>query len=130
MSSPIEIAVQTYLAAWSERDPALRATLVEACFAADGRIVTRGREIAGRAAFAEAIARFQANSRFVRLRLTSAIDEGHSTFRFSGVVEFGDGTTSVEAFDAGEIDASGRITMLITFDGPLRAATTDAALPE
>jgi hypothetical protein len=34
------------------------------------------------------------------------------------VVERRDGT-SLEFFDAGEIDADGRISLLLTFDGPL-----------
>jgi len=128
MPTPIETAIHTYIKAWSERDPTLRAALIEACFAPQGRIVTRNREIVGRAAFAEAIARFHADSSFLRIRLTSVIDAGRSSFRFSGVVERADGTTSVEAFDAGELDASGRISVLLTFDGPLGKPTIDATL--
>jgi hypothetical protein len=48
MSNAIEAAVDTYIRAWSERDPALREKLLEACFAADGRLVTRWRVIRGR----------------------------------------------------------------------------------
>jgi hypothetical protein len=125
MATPIEAAIATYIAAWSERDPAQRAKLIEACFAADGRIVTRGREIVGRAAFAEMIANFQARQDFRRLRLTSAIDAGPNTFRFSGVIDLPDGTSSVEAFDSGEVDATGRISLLLTFDGPLAPAPAE-----
>jgi hypothetical protein len=129
MPNPIETAIETYIQAWSERDPALRKTLIEACFAADGRIVTRGREIVGRAAFADAIAGFHAasDSQFRGIRLTSAIDVGRTTFRFSGLIEYRDGTTSVEAFDAGEIDASGRISVLFSFDGVLQKPATGSS---
>ena len=126
MPTPIERTVDTYLKAWSERDPKLRASLIEACLSPEGRIVTRGREIVGRAAFGEAIGTFLANNPFLRIRLTSAIDTGRTSFRFSGVVDWLDGTTSVETFDAGEVDESGRIAILITFDGPLAEATSDA----
>jgi hypothetical protein len=119
MGNPIEVAVDTYIKAWGERDPGLRAKLIEACLAPDGRIVTRGRAIVGRAAFAEAIADFHARSQFLSIRLTSAIDAGRSSFRFSGVVDYADGSASIESFDAGELDSAGRIAVLFTFDGPL-----------
>ena len=123
MPTPVEIAADTYIKVWTERDPALRATMIEACFAIDGRIVTRSRDIVGRAAFAEMVARVQADPQFRRVRVTSAIDARRSTFRFTGVIEHEDGSSSVESFDAGEIDASGRISCLLTFAGPLGAAT-------
>ena len=92
--------------------------MIEACFAEDGRIVTRSREIRGRAALADAMASFLADPQFLRIRVTSAIDARGTTFRFRGVAERSDGT-SPEAFDAGEIDATGRIKLLLTFAGPL-----------
>jgi len=98
--------------------------MIEACFAADGRIVTRSRDIVGRAAFADMVARVQADPQFVRVRVTSAIDACRRTFRFNGVIEHQDGSTSVESFDAGEIDESGRISRLLTFAGPLGEATS------
>src|SRR4051795_6275144 len=127
MPTPVEVAVDTYIRAWSEPDPAVRATMIEACFAADGRIVTRSREIRGRAALADEIARFLADPQWLRIRLTSAIDAAGTTFRFRGVAERRDGT-SAEAFDAGEVDATGRIKLLLTFAGPLGDAS-DATGP-
>lgn len=56
MSSPTETAARSYVAAWQEPDPAARARLIEACFAADGRIVAPGSVIRGRAGLARAIA--------------------------------------------------------------------------
>ena len=118
MPSPVQIAVDTYIRAWSERDPAVRASMIEACFAENGRMVTRSREIRGRAGLAEEMARLLADPRLLHIRVTSAIDARGTTFRFRGVAEFRDGTTA-EAFDAGEIDATGRISLLLTFAGPL-----------
>jgi hypothetical protein len=120
MPSPVEIAVDTYIRAWSERDPAVRATMLEACFAENGRMVTRSREIRGRDGLAEEMVRFLADPRLARIRVTSAIDARGTTFRFHGVAEFRDGTT-FESFDAGEIDATGRISLILTFAGPLGA---------
>jgi hypothetical protein len=121
MANPVEVAVDTYIKAWSERDPAVRAAMIEACFAADGRIVMRGREIRGRAALAEAMASFIVDPQALRIRVTSAIDARGTTFRFRVVTERRD-RTSAESFDAGEIDATGRISLLLTFAGPLGEA--------
>ncbi len=121
MASAIETAVDTYIRAWSERDPALRAEMVERCFAADGRMVTRSREIRGRAALTAEMLRFLANPEIFAIYPTSAIDAVGTTFRFRSVVEWQDGTTS-ESFDAGEIDANGQISLLLTFAGPLAEA--------
>lgn len=118
MPSPVEIAVRTYVRASNERDPALRAELIEACFAEHGRMVTRSREICGRAALIEAMAGFLADPRLLRVRVTSAIDARGTTFRYRAVAELDDGT-SAEAFDAGEIDEDGRIRLILTFAGPL-----------
>jgi hypothetical protein len=120
MSSPVHSAVETYIRAAGERDPAARAKLIEACFAEDGRIVTRSAVIRGRAAVDAMIARFHADPQMRGFRMTSAIDAAATTFRYRSVVERRDGTT-IEFFDAGEIDAEGRIVTLLVFSGPLAA---------
>ena len=53
--------------------------------------------------------------------MASAIDAAGTTFRYRSIVERSDGT-STEFFDAGEIDADGRITTLLVFTGPLAEA--------
>jgi hypothetical protein len=125
MPNAIQVAVETYLEAWSERDPAARAKLLEACFAPEGRVVTRSREIRGRAALDQAIGKFLTDPLFLRIRVTSAIDAQGTTFRLRAVAERSDGT-SPEAFDAGEVDATGRITLVLTFAGPLADAPANA----
>jgi hypothetical protein len=121
MPEPVEIAVQTYIQAASERDPVLRAQLLEACFAEEGRFVTRGRVIRGRAGVAEMLMRAHADPRLLRIRLLSVVDAAGTIFRFRSLVENRDGTTD-EFFDAGEIDADGKISLLLTFSGPLAEA--------
>ncbi|MEO6600822.1 MAG: nuclear transport factor 2 family protein [Polyangiaceae bacterium] len=119
MPEAVQIAIEKYIQAFGERDPAARAALLEACFAADGRLVTRSREIRGRVALDAEIARFLADPQFLRIRLTSVVDAQRTTFRVRAVVDRRDGSTSAEAFDAGEIDADGRISVILTFAGPL-----------
>ena len=121
MSTPVELAVQTYVRAAGERDSATRAVLLEACFAEDARLVTRSTVIRGRAAIGSMIARFFADPQNLGFRLTSAIDAKGTTFRYASVVLRADGS-ELPFFDAGEIDEHGRITTLLLFAGPLAAA--------
>jgi hypothetical protein len=118
MPSAVEVAVDTYIRAASERDPAVRARLIEACFAPEGRIVTRSREIRGRAAITSELARAHADPLFLRIRLTSTIDALGTTFRYRAAADRRDGT-SPEHFDAGEIDGAGQICLILTFAGVL-----------
>ena len=122
MRSNVEAAVDTYVRAASERDPEARAAMLEACFAADGRVVSRSREIRGRAALADEIAKLLADPQLLRIRVLSAIDAGGTSFRFRSIVERRDGR-NLEFFDAGEVDATGRISLVLTFAGPLGPAT-------
>lgn len=122
MPSAVEIAVQTYIRAAGERDPAARAKLLESCFAQDGRVVARSAVIRGRAGVDAMIARFQADPQVLGFRVASVIDAAGTTFRYRSIVERRDGT-STEIFDAGEIDADGRIATLLVFAGPLADVT-------
>lgn len=116
MATPVETAVATYIRVFREPDPTARAALIDACFAADGRFVTRSRVLRGRAAIAEMAARFFADPNVADLRVT-AIDAQGTTFRFRAFTEMRDGSVA-EVMDAGEIDADGRIAQILTFAGP------------
>jgi hypothetical protein len=114
-------AVERYIRAACERDPVARAALLESCFAVDGRLVTTSREFRGRAAVVEMLARFHASPEPPRIRVTSAVDVRGTIFRFRSAVDLPGGTTQ-EFFDAGELDADGRIHLIVTFAGPLADA--------
>jgi hypothetical protein len=118
MSNATETAARNYVALWAEPDPAARARILEACFAADARLVTPGTRIIGRAALADAVDRFLADPRGLVARLTSAIDLQGPLFRFHSVVEDRDGNVIAKGFDAGEVGADGRIAVLFAFSGP------------
>ncbi|APR82770.1 Hypothetical protein A7982_08119 [Minicystis rosea] len=110
--------VETYIRAWQERDPDVRARLLEQCFAAEGRFVTRNRVFQGRAALAQLMARTHADPELVAIRVVGAIDAVGKTFRFRAVVDRTDGT-SPETLEAGELDDAGLIATVLTFTGPL-----------
>jgi hypothetical protein len=116
--SPVELAVQTYICAAGERDPATRARLLEACIAEAARLVTRSAVIRSRAGIDAMIARFLGDPENLGFRLTSAIDAAGSTFRYRSVALRRDGS-ELEFFDAGEVDTDGRIVTLLVFAGPL-----------
>lgn len=117
MPSPTEIAAQNYVAAWREPDTVTRARLIDACFATEGRIVSPGAVIRGRAGLAVAMDDFFADPRGLSARLVSAIDAQGPVFRFRSAVEDRDGRIVFDGFDAAEVDADGRITVLLTFGG-------------
>jgi hypothetical protein len=73
--------------------------------------------------------RFLADPQWLRVRLISAVDAQGTTFRYRAVAERHDGS-SVEAFDAGEIDSEGRIIVLLTFAGPLGEPRKLSGQPE
>lgn len=123
MAIPIRAAVDAYIRTWTEPDPVVRAALLETHFAPDVRFVTRSKEVRGRAALAKEMASLLADPQLLRIRLVSAIDARGTTFRFRAVADLRNGT-SPESFDVGEIDAEGRIALVLTFSGPLSDGPT------
>jgi hypothetical protein len=119
MPTPAEIAVQTYVAAWQEPDRAVRATMMEACFAEHGRFVTGGREVRGRAALIALMDSILGDPRGLTIQLLSAIDVRGSIFRFRALAIPGGDSAVPETFDAGLVGADGKIELLLTFNGPL-----------
>ena len=117
MSSLTEAAVTTYISLPGERDPAVREALIEKCWALDGRLVSPNGGYRGRAQLAEMYTRFVADPQWLRIRVVS-VDVRGAMFRVRAFTDYRDGR-SLEVFDAGEVDASGRITTLLTFAGPL-----------
>ena len=69
----------------------------------------------GRAALAAAVDDFFADPRGLSARLLTAIDVQGPLFRFRSVVEDRDGRIVFDGFDAAEVDADGRIAVLLTF---------------
>jgi SnoaL-like domain len=125
MATVIQTAVDAYIRTWTEADPAVRAALLEAHFAPEVRFVTRTKEVRGRAAFAKEMAMLLADPQLLRIRLVSAVDARGTTFRFRAVADRRDGT-SPESCDVGEIDAEGKISLVLTFAGPLGEAQPQA----
>jgi hypothetical protein len=122
MSSPTELAARTYAALFAEPDRSARERMLEACWATHGRLVTRGTPVVGRLAIAAMVDAFFADPRKLRVRLLGDIDVQGPLFRMRAVVETAEGTqVGAVSFDAGEVDAEGRIATILTFNDPPRA---------
>jgi hypothetical protein len=114
----VEDTVRTWAAAWSERDPARRAELVEKCFAATGRFVTRANVVIGRVPLAQFMAAMHERTGGLTARINAPIDVQGSLFRVRAVAER-DGVVIGVNWDAGEVDSDGRISTVFTFAEPL-----------
>lgn len=81
-------------------------------------MVTGGREIRGRAEVLAMLDRFWSDPEVLGVRVTSVVDARGAIFRYRAVTDFRTGP-SVEVFDAGEINGEGKISLILTFAGPL-----------
>jgi hypothetical protein len=118
MPNATAAAALTYIRAASEPNAEVRSALLERCFAVHGRMVTGGREIKGRAALGEMLARVHADPELAGIRVLSAVDTQGALFRFRAAIVRRDGTL-VEGFDAGQVDETGKISLILTFAGAL-----------
>src|SRR4051812_4023955 len=118
MATPVETAALTYIKAAETRDKTERDKLLGACFAETGRFVTRSTVVDGLAALCAMFDAFYADPQVAGVKLTTRVDAVGATFRYGSIVEFRDGRTP-EFFDAGEIDAEGKIVTMLVFAGPL-----------
>ena len=113
----IRASIQTYIAAWNERDAAKRMRLIDQACSEDLLMRTPGKRIAGRGDLDALIVDFQTRMPGARAVLSSPIEVQGHVFRYAGIV---DGVTlpnAGEAFDAGSCDDDGRIRVLLTFVG-------------
>ena len=123
----ITTTVDTYLAMWNAEDPAERAELIAAAWAADCRYVDPLLEGAGHAGLAEMVAGVQAHYPGARFHRTSAVDAHHDEVRFGWQLVAADGSTIVTGLDVGRIDADGKLTAITGFFGDLAAIEEVAA---
>jgi hypothetical protein len=114
-AAQIENAVAAYAAAWNEPDALARTALLARAVADDVRLITGGREVAGRAALSAEVDSLHRATPGVRVRLTSVVEVLGNLCRFAGVAERADGSKLGEAFDTCACDETGRLRTVITF---------------
>ena len=120
-------AVERYIAAWNESDPARIAALLDGCVAGGASLMSNQHAVTGRAALADFVAAFRAARPQDRAVLTSAVETVGRRFRFTGGGIGADGKPYGEVMDVGELDGEGRIAWLVTFDAPLPRSTSTSS---
>jgi hypothetical protein len=116
----ITTVVDTYLAMWNEPDPAARAALVGAAWAADGHYVDPVQEARGHDALSDMVAAVHQQFPGQVFTRTSEVDTHHEAVRFGW--QLGDpdgGTVSVAGLDVGQLAPDGRFRQIVGFFGDL-----------
>ena len=118
-TTAVGTAVDSYLRAWREPDPAARRALLERCWAADGVYCDPLGRVTGRDGLADHIGGFQAQQPGARLEVVSGVDEHDGYVRFGWRLLAADGAVALEGTDFGELDGDGVLRRIIGFFGPL-----------
>ena len=111
--------IDTYLAAWTERDPARRAAMIERVWASDGRLIDPPMAAQGHAGISEMAAGLQAQFPGHHFRRASGIDAHHDQLRYAWELVSPDGAVVLAGIDVGELAADGRLSRITGFFGPL-----------
>jgi hypothetical protein len=115
----ITTTIDTYLAAWTETDPARRAEMIERVWASDGRLIDPPMAAQGHAGIGEMAAGLQAQFPGHRFRRASGIDAHHNQLRYAWELVSPDGAIALAGIDVGEITEDGRLRRITGFFGPL-----------
>lgn len=115
----IEAIIDRYCEAWSDPEPAARATALAEVWAEGGRYTDPRADTRGAEALLEHIAGVLAQRPGARVVRTSAVQHHHGFVRFAWRVIEADGTMLPEGLDITMIGDDGRITQIIGFFGAL-----------
>jgi hypothetical protein len=117
-TAPVDTAViDTYLAAWNERDDDARAALVEAALGADLWYRDAMLEADGRDAFNAVLGAVQAQFPGLVMRRTSVVDAHHDLVRFNWAFGAPGEEPAVAGVDVAKFDADGKLHRIIGFAG-------------
>ena len=113
--SDFDTVVDRYLQVWNETDPGARRAAIDELFAADVRFVDPLAAVEGRAAVDALIA--GAQSQFTGLVFTPGgpADAHHDQGRFTWHLGPAGGEPVAIGFDVAELDADGRIKLVLGF---------------
>jgi hypothetical protein len=121
-SAALEATIAAYAAAWGEPDVEARRKLLLRVWADKGTYADPTVQLAGREALVQHITGFLAGLPGARVVPTSRVDAHHGSIRFSWRILSGSGTALSEGMDYGEVDATGHITRIVGFFGPLESS--------
>ena len=112
----LDETVDTYVAAVSATDGAVRRSVLERCVSEDFEFWGVAGQARGREAFACLLEDLQSQSATpLALVRTTAIDSHHGWFRFAWEFRGPDGTAVLAGVDIGQVGDDGRIKSLVVF---------------
>jgi hypothetical protein len=113
----VQTVVRDYCAAWAEPDPVARMELLTRSWSEAGVYQDPRSDVCGREALSAHIDALFQQRPGAKVVLTSGADHHHGKIYFTWKAVAADGSTIVEGRDFGEIDADGRIKLIVGFFG-------------
>ena len=121
LTTDVTTTVDTYLAAWNERDAQRRAELIERAWASKGRLVDPPLEGEGHAGISDVAAAMHEHYDGHHFERTSGIDVHHEHLRFAWRLVGPDGAVAVAGIDVADLAPDGRLARVVGFFGDLPA---------
>jgi hypothetical protein len=113
--------IDTYLTAYGEPDPGLRAGLIERAWSDEAELVDPPLTAAGHAGISDMADALQSQFAGHRFRRTSEVDAHHGFVRFAWELVAPDGGVTLTGTDVGELAEDGRLRRVTGFFGDLPA---------
>jgi hypothetical protein len=111
--------LESYFAAWNERDPDERRRLLERSLTDDAELLDPTGGSQGIEAIAERIGRYQADAPNTKVVIGSGLDAHNDVARYSWLIVDPDGRQVMEGLDVAERAGDGRLRRILMFFGPL-----------
>jgi hypothetical protein len=118
-ASSVATTIDTYMDAYSEPDPALRAQLVAKTFAPDAELIDPPIDGKGHAGITEMMGGVLGHYPDHRFRRTTGIDAHHNVARYGWELVDSAGTVALDGTDVAEFDDGGAISRVLGFLGEL-----------
>ncbi|GAB4585798.1 nuclear transport factor 2 family protein [Nocardia sp. IFM 10818] len=119
LHAAFEQLIDTYCAAWSESDPAIRRAVLEKVWAPDATYTDPTVQVTGLDGLLAHIETVAARRPGATVLRTSRVDAHHDLARFAWHVVQADGTALPDGLDLIEFTGDGRIRRVVGFFGPL-----------
>jgi len=120
-TSTIDLAIDTYLEAYGETDPARRAALIAETFAPEGHVFDPPIDGLGHAGIDAMFAAVQGQFAGHTFRRSTGIDSHHGIARYGWELVAPDGSVTLAGMDVAVVGDDGRLTRVAGFFGDLPA---------
>jgi hypothetical protein len=119
----LDTTIDTYLAAYSEPDPAARLPLLEQAFVADAKVIDPPIDGEGHQGISDMMTAVLQQFAGHTFRRVSGIDAHHGFARYGWELRAPDGAVALAGLDVVEVADDGQLARVIGFLGPLPEAT-------